>query len=262
LSISTHVDKWEKDLTQEKLERVKEDPLMKSLVIRFKPTIEQRSILDKNLHTSNYVYNKTLNYIKNKGYNPLKDAFKLRTLLVTNETKTNDPLYKTYRRYIKNIQDIFKKKKDKYIKKYKNKQATLYEYLTYLHKKTIYNRDIKIIEKKLAYAEKYIIEPEKNLLIKPFELKTEKAVREGSVNTACNAYKTAIANVKAGNIKTFNIHYRNKKKYGTAMYYPKSIIKLKNNILYFTSEKMKNKKIMVGPSTQKKNTKIKYRNKS
>jgi len=256
LSISTHVDRWGKDLTQEKLERVKEKtPLLKSLVIRFKPTKEQRVILDNDLHISNYMYNKSLYYIKNKGYNPLSDKLKLRDLLVTNATQMNDIRYIAFSNYIKKIKKNNKQEITKYKKMYKDNELTKDDLKIYLCKQAIFVRKLKNIKIGFQQAKKYIPWTP-SLLTKSFELTTHKDVRVGAIFTSCYAYKTAIANIKAGNIKTFNIHYRSKKKFGTAMVYSQKMIKIINNNLYFTSNKMKNKQIIVGLRTQKKLNKL------
>jgi len=232
------------------------DPLLKTLVIKFKPTFEQKKILNRDLNTSNYMYNKSLHYVKNKGFDPIKDRLKLRDILVTKDTQINDPLYKAFRAFIKTIRDKFKKDvKTPYIASYKNKTLKLRDILLYIYKKEFMEKRIKFINKELTKAKK-TIPTTSNIIANDWEYKTNKDVRAEAVFTMCNAYKTGIANVKAGNIKMFNIKYRNKKKFGTSMVYSQKMIKISNKQLYFTSNKMKNKLIKVGKITQKKLNKI------
>jgi len=253
--ISTHVDRWERDLTLQKQENVKE-PILKSLMIKFKPTEEQKIILDRDLHTSNYVYNRTLSYIKNKGFDPIKDKRKLRDLIVTQNTQINDPLYIAYGNFKKGIYKQFKDKiQIPYIDLYKKKQLKLRHVLMYVYKQTMLKRRISFIQDIFKQVKKNIPKTT-NTLTHDWEYLTHKDVRAGAVFTVCNAYKTAIANVKAGHQKFFNIKYRQKKKLGTSMVYSKKMIKIKDNVMYFTSNQLTKKEIDVGTRTTKKLEKL------
>ena len=64
--------------------------IQKSLKIKLKLNLKQKEIINKWIHTSNYVYNKTIEAI-NKGHKP--NFYDLRDLLVTKNTKKNHELY-------------------------------------------------------------------------------------------------------------------------------------------------------------------------
>ena len=84
LSTSTVVDKWTKKVI--KLE-------LKSLKFPLKMNKQQRLIIDDWINTSNYIYNKTLEKIKNGrviNFNSLRD------LLVTENTKKHSYEYKKF----------------------------------------------------------------------------------------------------------------------------------------------------------------------
>jgi putative transposase len=70
-----------------------------------------------------------------------------------------------------------------------------------------------------------------------WELKTPKYIRNGALRDIRKAYKTAWANIKAGNIRSFGLEFRKKKRYmEQSMEVPASaikIIKRKNKIIGF-----------------------------
>ena len=108
LSTSTVVDKWVKEVTQP-------NNLQRTLKVQLILTPTQSNIIDEWINTCRYIYNKTLKKINN---NEAKVNFmKLRTLLVTNKTKTLHP------EYIKNIN-----KKNKYLNKIKIIKTDLVEF--------------------------------------------------------------------------------------------------------------------------------------
>ena len=229
---------------------------MQSLVIKMKLTVEQKLIIDRDLHTSNYVYNRTLSYLKSKKYSPKTDKFKLRTLLVTNNTQTEDEKYIAFQTFIKTIRkNHLKNITSEFKKKCKKKKIKLKEIVWFAFKKQKIDKQIEFIKSELQKAKKEI-KPKLNELIHDWELETDKDVRAEAVKDVFKAYDTAIANVAARNIRFFNIHYRSKKKFGTAMVYSQQMIKMRKNELYFTSKKMKDKKIHVGNSTKNKLKKL------
>ena len=85
-STSTAVAKWEKEAIATEIKQPKSVPL-KTLKIKMKPSKQQRKIIDEWIHTSRFVYNKTVDAI-NKGDKP--NHFNLRDKLVTEKTKKNN----------------------------------------------------------------------------------------------------------------------------------------------------------------------------
>jgi transposase len=103
LSKSTVVNKLKKDVTLPK-------NISRTIKVQLLLTPYQREIIDGWINTSRYVYNKTVNAI---NYNEEKINFNnLRTLFVTDKTKTTHPKYvrytdekKTYFEKIKNVKN-------------------------------------------------------------------------------------------------------------------------------------------------------------
>lgn len=146
------------------------------------PNKEQLEIFDKWFSVSNYVYNKTIDYIK-KGV-PI-NFITLRNLLVSEDTKTTNTEYIKIAKEIKDLKNI----------------------------KTVENSDIDIeIKKKLQELKDKIknIKPVKNTNVNKWELEVPKDIRADTVKEVCTAYKSALANLKNGNIKDFKVSYRKK----------------------------------------------------
>ena len=177
----------------------------------------QRLIIDDWINTSNYIYNKTLEKIKNGhviNFNSLRD------LLVTENTKKHSYEYKKYdilsnklKLEKKNIiNDLSKNKLSEELKiKLDNKQKEINKL----------NQDRRDSVKK--------IKPIKNTEIKKWELRTPKEIRASAVNDVCKAYTTAFTNLKNNNITKFNLDYRKKKNPNKCILIPKNFIKIKNN---------------------------------
>lgn len=177
--MSSLVDKWE----NEAMPAVK----LKTLRIKIYPTPEQKSILDRFIDTSRFVYNRTLQHIKNGHKVNFQD---LRDLLVTDQTKKHLDVYKAYDSSIEELRSK-KKEKDKITKQKIDEQIKRIQQL---------RRDAM---KDHSY--------EKNSLIHAFELETPKDIRSCAVKRCCDAYTTGFSNLKNGNIKHFNLQYKRKK---------------------------------------------------
>ena len=176
--ISSHADKWENIV----IPIVK----LKTLKIKLHPTIEQKKILDKFIDTARYVYNRTLEHIKN-GHK--SNFYDLRDLLVTENTKKN---LDEYKEYDNSINDLRKLKKDA------NAET----------KNTI-DEKIKIINAERRNVMKQH-DSTKNNYIKDFELETPKDIRACAVKQCCDAFKSGFKNLRNGNIKYFNMKYKKK----------------------------------------------------
>ena len=175
LSTSTVVNKWENEVIEPR------SPL-KVRQVKLKPSNNQKQILNDWMNTSRYVYNKAVEAVK-KGHSS-KDFYGLRDLLVTYKTKKKNEQYKILKEQIKNLEEE-KKEMDKE------------------------KKDTKKLTKKIKELkqEKKDLPISKNSLYK-WELKTPKEVRASAIKEVCNAYKTGFANLKAGNIKYFNMGFR------------------------------------------------------
>lgn len=159
----------------------------RSIKIEFVPNKEQLSIFNDWFNVSTYLYNKTVETIKN-GHIP--NFISLRNLLVSENTKTKNP------KYI----EILKKIKE--LKKSTNKES-----------------EIKLLRNEI----KNISSVKNN--INEWELIVPKEIRASVVKEVCTAHKSAQSNKTAGNIKKFSIGYRKKYNHNLSIPIPKSLIK-------------------------------------
>jgi transposase len=177
----------------------------------------QQLIIDDWINTSNYIYNKTLEKIKNGhkiNFNNLRD------LLVTDNTKKYSVEYKQFDDILNKLKlekkniitDLSKNKLSNELKiKLDNKQ-----------------KEIDNINKERRNAVKKI-KSIKNKEVSSWEIKTPKEIRAGAVNDVCKAYTTAFTNLKKNNISNFNLGYRKKKNPNKCILIPKTFIKIKEN---------------------------------
>jgi len=180
-SISFPVNKWVEDVMP-KVE-------VKTLQIKIYPTKKQKDLLDEFIDTSRFVYNRTIEFIEKRGH---KVNFQsLRDLLVTENTKKG---YDEYKEYDSIINDLRKQKL-----KLDSKSD---EY-------TILKERINQLNQERRDLMKCFVS-RRNYLVHDFELKTPKDIRSNAVHRCCSAYKSGWSNLKAGNIKYFNMAYKKK----------------------------------------------------
>jgi transposase len=110
--------------------------------------------------------------------------------LVTNESKKGNIFIKEYDSRIRELNEKIKKSQEPEI--------------------TLLREELKNVKKEKSEKMKQVT-AEKNPLIQEFELKTPKEIRANAVKQCCDGYKAAWANLKNGNIKKFNINFREKK---------------------------------------------------
>ena len=222
LSTSTVVNKWEKEVINQ------DNNHLKSLKIKLKPRDVQKKMFNEWFNTTNYIYNKTIETIKN-GHK--KNPISLRNLLVTDETRTKNILYNVNLKKLKELNN------DKIIleKKINEKNKRINSDFLFIKEQLINDmiKDLKTKQKNIPL--------EKNNNINTWELKTPKNIREGAVNDVCKSYKTGFTNLKNGNIKFFNIKYRKNNKQEKSFLISKDMIKNKNGIIeiapsYFKKE--------------------------
>ena len=173
LSTSLIADRWENDLI-----KLKKNPKtqIKTLIIKLYPTKSQSKILDEFIDTHRYVYNRTLEYVKN-GHEPFFEQ--LRDLLATQNTrKLSFNKYKYYNMYLDSLKD-----------------------------KNLSKEQLKIITNEVNKE----IPLKPNPLIHNFELNTSNEIRSNAIKSVCDAYKTGFSNLKNGNIKYFNMSFKKKK---------------------------------------------------
>ena len=189
---------------------------------------QQQLVIDNWINTSNYIYNKTLEKIKNGhkiNFNNLRD------LLVTDNTKKKSNEYK----YFDDISNKLKlEKKNITMELSKNKSSEELKIKLENKQKEInkLNQDRRDAVKK--------IKAEKNTEVSKWELDTPKEIRAGAVNDVCKAYSSAFANLKKSNICNFNLDYRKKKNPNKCILIPKNFIKLKDNNIQLAPSFLKN----------------------
>ena len=201
----------------------------------------QKVIFNEWLNTSNYIYNKTVEYIKNGQ--PV-NFFNLRDLLVTNITKKTSGEYKSFDEIINKLKkekiDIYQEikqdpnNKDK-IKKLDDKQQEI----------NIQNQKRRDLVKNIKGC--------KNKNINNWELNTPKEIRACAVNDVCKAHKTGFSQLESGLIKFFNIKYRKKINQKQSLTIPSNYLKLNNNHIKIAPKFFKDDcYIKIGKSTIKK----------
>lgn len=230
LSTSTVVGKWEKEATAKQ----KETSNLKALKIKMKPNQQQRSVIDEWINTSRYVYNKTVNLIA-EGHKI--NHFELRDIIVTENTKKTNPEYQTF---IKELAVLQQKKKESHTKEIDNL----------------------ILQKKLSRQSIVKdLKTEKNANINEWELNTPKAVRDAAVSDVCKAYKTGFSNLKAGNIRHFQLQFKKKTNPNKCVCVPKSLVKNVGGVIKLSSSFFKdNCNFKMGKKTIKKHKNLVIRN--
>lgn len=243
LSTSSVVGKWEEEATKLKT-------IQKTIKIPLILNQQQAKIINEWLNTSNYVYNKTLEKIKD-GHKI--NFFNLRDLLVTNITKKSSAEYKSF---------------DEIINKLKKEKMNIYQEIKN-------NKDNKNkLEKKLSDKQLEIdtqnqlrrdavkkIKGNKNNNIENWELNTPKEIRACAVNDVCKAYKTGFSQLKSGLIKFFNMKYRKKINQKQSLTIPSTFLKLNNNHVKIAPTFLKdNSNFKIGKNTIKKLQKLKEKN--
>lgn len=181
---------------------------------------QQRELIDEWINTSNYVYNKTVQYI-NSGHKV--NFYNLRDLLVTNNTKKKSNEYNSFNTQLENKK---LEKKNKIIQIKNNLKDAIKLNIELLN----INKDLKNINQLRRDSVKNI-DGIKNTNINSWELNTPKDVRAGAINDVCKAYETGFTNLKLGNIKHFKLKFRKKNSPNKSAIIPSNMVKIINNKL-------------------------------
>jgi putative transposase len=156
-------------------------------MLKLKPTEKQIQLIEEIFDVTRYLYNKTNALIK-KDINLYNRPNDIRDKFVTIETKKNT---ETYINSLSELETNYKSKKE---------ALSELEKLFY----TLERKDLFKKQKSDLKSEIY----EQNEEITDFEKRVSKSIRDNAVRNVCSAYKTAITNLKEGNIKFFNIGYK------------------------------------------------------
>lgn len=243
LFTSTVADKWAREAMPEGKEKVK------AIMLKIHPNKAQQKVIDEWIHTSNYVYNKTveeLNKNSKQGFIDLRDK------LVTNMTKKSDPRYSNISSEILKLHDsknTVKKelqtqlaKLDKYIDKIGVDDPKRLE-LCLLRDSVFSGFKIRIetLMSKIKESNEELrrvskdIQPSENISLKDWELSTPKEMRAAAVKDATTAFKACFTNLRNGNIRYFNVGYRKHTESHKYVNIPKNMIKIENNNFIMTN---------------------------
>jgi IS605 OrfB family transposase len=125
------------------------------------------------------VYNKALEYVKKRNYN--SNFYNLRDILATNTTRKYDLLIESYTNELENCTDVERKK---------------------------------LLRDAIITLTDHVDDPVKplvrNQLISDFELSVSNEIRSNAIKNVCSAYTSGFSNLKAGNIKYFNMKFSKK----------------------------------------------------
>ena len=166
---------------------------------------EQRRRIQQWIHTSNFVYNKTVAAIRAGHPVHFQD---LRNRLVTANTKKRDPEYQRLDAQLSRLREE---------KKTSDRPDLVEEHL-------------QAVKRELHEAKRQI-KTTWNDGVLAWELETPKDIRAGAVNDVCKAYKTGFANLKAGNVRGFRLGWRKKTDMQQGMVIPKSFIKNREGVI-------------------------------
>ena len=201
-------------------------------MIKLKPSHHQRFLIKEIFDVTRYIYNKTNNLVK-KDIKLHKNFQDLRNKLVTIKTKLNSKTYLTASEPIEALRLQIKSTIDK------NEKQNL----------TV-RRNIMMKERRDSVKNE---ECEINPNIKEFEKKVSKEIRTNAVKNLCDAYKTALANLKAGNIKFFDISYKKKNSIRQCAELSSSEIKMTKDGIRFCPDRFKEHCLFkIGKRNQKK----------
>ena len=234
-SISSIVDKWENEVIESEKKIKNKNKLFKSVVIKIYPTKSQVKKLDEFIDTHRYVYNRTLEYVKKLGYESHFED--LRDLLATENTKKPYAINTYFKPLLNNLKEKVNSEKDINIKS--DLKKCLDEDEKYLKEEL----------KKLPYI--------KNNMIKNFELETSNEIRSNAIKSVCDAYKSGFTNLKNGNIKFFNMHFKKKNEPNKCVELANSEINIYNGKIKICPGKLKDPlKMSLKNSKRYKNLKI------
>lgn len=222
LSISSVADKWEEENIKD-LKKTK----FKTIPVKLYLTEPQKKLYKEYSDCFRYVHNKALERVKvHKEQANFQD---LRNKLVTVDTKIGSEVYSEYEEKIKDM---------------RAKGAS--------------KEDIAAAQKAKRNALKSV-EFQENLNVSEWEQKIHKDTRSAAVKKVCDSYKTARSNLKAGNIKFFDISYMKKTQKKQCVVFCKSQVKLKNGIIRIPCFK-KHSKFQTSSKMKKKLKKLKINN--
>lgn len=215
---------------------------------QFNPTKNQRNLFRDYGNCSNYLYNKTINFLKSFDFKSKLTDRDLRDMFVTSETRKYSLLWNKCNR---------------------NKTRLNKELKELEKNKTIYNIfKLSIIRKKLNNTLiqykilSKLIEPEINNNLKSFELNVHKDVRFIAVKEAYTRWKTNIDLVLSKKRKFFKMDYKTKKKLKNNYNFgiSQAMFKIKDNNIILTNRNFKNEDKII--KLKKKSKKSLYKIKS
>ena len=183
------------------------------------PTNSQKQLLNENFRCYDYIYNKTNRLLKDKTFNcgnwkPIRDH------LVTSKTQKDSTVYKSFQSKILELHTQKKKLKI-------NLEEEIITQDQYDNEISMNCEEIQETKNLMELALKEV-QFQDNPEIKPFEKSIHKDIRANAVKTCTEMYKSAISNLKNGNIRFFDISYKKKSAARKCLGVPKTTISIKN----------------------------------
>lgn len=232
--ISSHVDRWESGVTKT------ENVSIKTLKFRIYPNQIQKLLFKDYANAFKFVYNKTLNHLKNEKLDSKISKIDLRDLLVTEKTRKHSNLWnKCNSQKFKLSAEITKFKKLK-IKKLK-------DYIQFY----INSKKAEVIKNQYDLIKKLILEIKQEL--HEFEKKASKGLRTIAVNEAFTSWKTNADMVLKKKKLKFTMKYKTKKLFRKQFTFglTPNMFNIKDDYIYITDRKLKDKKIKIGKKSLK-----------
>lgn len=221
--------------------------MIKAMKFRICPNQQQKELFKKYANAFKYVYNKTLNALKNEPLNSKITKIDLRDLLVTEKTRKHSKIW--------NKCNSNKAKLSAKIKKFKEidrKDIKLEDFIDY------YDNVKKLETIKNQYNLIKDLIKEKKQDLKSFEKEANKELRTIAVNEAFTSWRTN-ADLKLQERKDkFIMKFKTKKEFRKRYTFglTPQMYDIKDNMLYITDKKLKDKKVKFSSGSIKSLSKI------
>lgn len=205
------VGKWGEEVTQKKnVQNQDKQSELRTVMIKIKPSKIQIEKIKEIFDVTRYLYNKVNSVIK-KDLSLREKSQLLRDKYVTAETKKFNKLYE----------------QNKALKK----QNTENEKLAFSE-----NEHLLFKYEKIMLSS--VIKKETNTEIRDFEISVSKSIRDNTIRNICANYKSAVSNLKNGNIKFFDIGYKKKSDHVQCFKLAKNDIKINSGKIRINPDKL------------------------
>jgi transposase len=144
----------------------------------------------------------------------------LRDFLVTETSRKHSAFYTIKEQFLAPLKQQIKDEKDDSVKKILKEELEVHE------------KEMNVLLKEIPYI--------KTGMIRPFELRVSKTIRSNAVKAVCDAYESAISNLKAGNIQYFSMNFKKKTESRQQVEIASNDISMVNGRIQISPSKLKN----------------------